>query len=164
MKIRKQAIRNEEEFWGAVSKADGDGCWVWIGSRLGKNAPKYNYGMVKLNDGRHIVAHRAAWEYVYGEIPFGVKVLHTCDNPPCCRPDHLFLGTQSDNLLDADRKGRLAWLKTKAKITSEVANEVRMAWLASDKKYGRRKEIAERFGITVGITYALIRGETWKSI
>jgi hypothetical protein len=51
--------------------------------------------------------HRAAWLVTYGPVPEGMCVLHSCDNPPCCRPDHLFLGTLKENSEDRDRKGRL---------------------------------------------------------
>jgi HNH endonuclease len=51
-------------------------------------------------------AHRLVWEYTYGPIPEGFQVLHHCDNPPCCNPEHLFLGTSLDNNRDRDAKGR----------------------------------------------------------
>lgn len=80
-----------------------DVCWPWTGPR------KRSYGSFKVNDcGRRRVgrAHRLAWTLANGPIPDGLCILHRCDNPPCCNPSHLFLGTQLDNIRDRDAKGR----------------------------------------------------------
>jgi len=63
------------------------------------------YGLVRI-DGRRVRVHRLAWERVYGPIPDGMSILHRCDNPPCHNVDHLFLGTQAENVIDMDSKGR----------------------------------------------------------
>jgi hypothetical protein len=81
------------------------GCWEWQGART------KGYGMVghrrRANPGTRVKqVHRAAWELTYGPIPEGMFVLHRCDNPPCCKPEHLFLGTQKDNMQDCKLKGR----------------------------------------------------------
>lgn len=78
-------------------------CWEWEGSRYPSG-----YGAVKWN-GRVIGAHRLAWIEAFGPIPDGLDVCHHCDNPPCVRPSHLFLGTRSDNMRDAVSKGRMNW-------------------------------------------------------
>jgi hypothetical protein len=92
-------------------------CHVWLaGLRNG-------YGRFK-HKGVERYAHRWAWEQAYGPIPPGMMVLHRCDNPPCVRLEHLFLGTHADNMRDASEKGRLAALRgplsaeTKAKISA----------------------------------------------
>lgn len=85
-------------FWAKVQKSDN--CWEWTGLL---NA--WGYG--RFWTGRHMSAHRYSWELHNGPIPAGLYVCHHCDNRKCVRPDHLFLGTQRDNLLDASRKGRL---------------------------------------------------------
>jgi len=85
-----------DRFYAHVAK--GDGCWEWTGSRD-------RYGLFRV--GKKIKkAHRSAWEMENGPIPDGLFVLHRCDNPPCVRPDHLFLGTQTDNMQDAATKQR----------------------------------------------------------
>ncbi len=89
-------------FWSNVDKS-GE-CWEWQGNRT---SGKWNYGIVSLGHrGERMRAHRFAWELAHGSIPEGMSVLHHCDNPPCVRHDHLFLGTQADNLEDMDAKGR----------------------------------------------------------
>ena len=91
----------EERFWQNVQKTDG--CWLWTG-----NGHPNGYGRFKIN-GHTVTVTHFSWKLHHGTpIPPGMLVCHTCDNPQCVRPDHLFLGTRSDNAQDASAKGRLA--------------------------------------------------------
>jgi hypothetical protein len=85
-------------FWSRVDTS-GD-CWEWQGARVSKG-----YGSLAI-EGRAATAHRRSWELTYGPIPTGMHVLHRCDNPPCVRPDHLWLGTNTENVYDSMAKGR----------------------------------------------------------
>jgi hypothetical protein len=87
-----------ERFWELVQKSEG--CWVWQG-----NIDDDGYGRFG-SKGTVKQAHRVSWEIINGPIPEDVCVLHKCDNPPCVRPDHLFLGDRGDNAKDMASKGR----------------------------------------------------------
>ena len=98
----------EDRFWEKVDKngpipdhcPERGPCWIWMGSRK-----DFGYGDFA-RDGRLWLAHRVSWEIHYGPVPDGIQVCHQCDNPSCVRPDHLFLGTQTDNVQDCLSKGR----------------------------------------------------------
>lgn len=87
-------------FWNKVRR--GPGCWLWRGA-IGTSG----YGQIAI-DGRARTASRVAWEITKGEIPAGLHVLHTCDRRACVRPDHLWLGSNAENVADKVAKGRAA--------------------------------------------------------
>lgn len=90
----------ELRFWMNV-RSSKDGCWEWSGS-----LDNHGYGKIGIA-GRTPRVHRFSYELHYGKITGGLFVCHRCDNPKCVRPDHLFLGTNTDNMRDAFAKGRL---------------------------------------------------------
>lgn len=100
--VRTRSMPIEDRLWSRVDKTP-DGCWVWLGptnrsgyGEIGRDAPS----------GGTVRVHRLSYQLAYGSIPDGQCVLHRCDNRPCVRPDHLWLGTQSDNNADMVAKGR----------------------------------------------------------
>lgn len=94
----------DERFWQRVDKTAGeDACWPWTARR-----DRRGYGRISVPGRRHFLAHRYAFESAVGPITDGLNVLHSCDNPPCCNPAHLHLGTQADNLAEMRARGRAA--------------------------------------------------------
>lgn len=95
-----------EHFWGKIERGGADECWAW---RANRNQSGYGLFDIRI-DGRRtsVGAHRKAWELTNGPIPDGLLVMHRCDNPPCCNPAHLMLGTFKDNSADMVAKGRNA--------------------------------------------------------
>lgn len=148
----------EARFWWKVDQS-GDGCWEWQAYR---NAS--GYGVVGVEGNKTKLAHRVAWELTQGPIPDGLRVLHQCDNPACVRPDHLFIGTQGDNVADAVAKGRargaVGERNSKAKLTEDDVRFIR-------RLHGigiPRKAIAKVFGVNVSIVNAIGRRELWSHI
>lgn len=114
-------------FWAKVEKTDG--CWLWRASLNGNGYGQFALTAVRLPNGKmppgHMrIASRVAWELENGPIPAGMSVLHHCDNRRCVRPDHLFIGTQSDNMRDAFQKGRHSMDAARAQA---IANRRRRA-------------------------------------
>lgn len=100
------------EFESRILKTDY--CWLWVGALF-----KSGYGKFSRGD-RKIRAHRASYELYVGKIPRGMQVLHRCDNPPCVNPDHLFIGTHMDNMLDMESKGRAKWIQENLRRKHEL--------------------------------------------
>ena len=122
------------------------GCWIWIASTfLG------GYGCIRV-DGKIVGAHRLSYELHNGPIPEELHVLHRCDQPPCVRPDHLFLGTHQDNMIDRTVKGR-----DTSKLTSERVLEIFYA-------EGPQREIAANYGVSQSLVSTIKTRKRWKHI
>jgi hypothetical protein len=119
------------------------------------------------HNGVPLYAHRHIWQECFGEIPDGICVLHRCDNPACINPEHLFLGTKTDNARDRDAKGRQAHLIGEsngcAKLTEGMVREVRRRYRIGDRRDGCRP-LAREFGVEESTMRNAIRGTTWRHI
>jgi hypothetical protein len=134
------------------------GCQEWTGCR-----GKWGYGSVRVKQ-KTMLAHRVSYTVFVGPIPDGILVLHKCDNPPCINPDHLFLGTNLDNVRDRNAKGRTrgkSWhgeTHPSAKLTEiDVAEIRKMAGTLSQRK------IAQMFGIRQSTVSNISNFKTWKA-
>lgn len=146
----------EEGFWPLVSK-QASGCWEWIG-RL----DQHGYGEF-FHDGRSWKAHRLAWVLRHGSIKKGMCACHKCDNRKCVNPDHIFIGTNVDNLKDMHRKGRGGWGERNgnAKFTAE---EVRGMILEHREKGTSCTELAERRGVDPSTVSLILLGKSWRRV
>lgn len=157
-------------FWSKVDKSGGpDACWPWTAYRL------KGYGQVWAG-GKMVLAHRLAYELVNGPIPDNLCALHRCDNPPCCNPAHIFLGTQADNMADKTAKGRQSrgeqhYSRTKpermvrgerngrAKLNEAQVQEIRAAYAAGGVTL---HELAARFVVGQATVWRVVRRKTWN--
>lgn len=132
-------------FWQRVDTSGGPGaCWEWTAGRL-----PLGYGVIHVTlapgERRTLKAHRVAWELHNGPIPEGLVVCHRCDNPPCCNPAHLFVGTLSDNAKDAAAKGRFN-PRHNVKLTDALVTEARQRVKAGELRARVCEDIAARAG------------------
>lgn len=154
--MRKNTI---EDFWKLVDKTTTpNGCWEW----LGQCQPKMPYGRYTLS-GKFWTAHRLSYTLVKGSIPQGLIVLHSCDNPKCCRPEHLSLGTKADNAKDRDTKQRQARGITNGstKLTEQDVLDIR------NMPYGNRgdnKRIRLKYNLDKTTVQKIVNRITWKHI
>lgn len=139
----------EDRFLLKVRKTDD--CWFWIGARASFDG----YGSIRFQ-GKNMSAHRASYMLYKGPIPPGMYVCHTCDTPPCVRPEHLFLGTHTDNMRDKMAKGRHRVGFLPAEVWSEIRREQWAKILPE-----RRKEIIEQRVKLLPEQWAEIQKQTW---
>ena len=150
-----------ENFWNKVDKTDS--CWNWTGATNGRPSGGVAYGLFKIPKTRkNTTAHRMAYKLTKGEIPDGVFVCHTCDNPLCVNPDHLFLGTPADNVADMDAKGRRKCAPQKHEQNGRAKLDSRaVALLRRLYPVFSGKKLSKIFGIGKTQTYRIINGEQW---
>lgn len=154
----------EERFWKKVDKSAGpDECWPWMAARLPRG-----YGITSINR-KNRLSHRVAYALTHGDVPTGFFVCHSCDNPPCCNPSHLWVGTQMDNMKDMSRKSRGGANRGHAgntRLTEDQVRAIRNEWTPQPKgpglKVGSTRELAMRFGVSRATIQQLLEGKSWK--
>lgn len=136
-------------FWSKVDRRGEDECWEWRRYRV------RGYGQFKI-DGRWRRAHRVAWELTRSAIPAGLNVCHHCDNPTCCNPGHLFLGTHADNRADAVAKGRAA---TGERHGSAKIRDAQIPYIRAMCSAGlSQRDVARAYGIGDAQISQIMRG------
>ena len=140
-------------------EVDDSGCWVWSGS---KDDDGYGHFKGMLHGVKHRRAHRFSWSFHNKKpIPAGMSVLHSCDNPACVNPSHLWIGTQAENCADRASKGRNAMqhgaLSHRAKLTEDQVRKI-LAESGSDEV------IASKYGVARTTISTIKHGRSWAHL
>ncbi len=149
---------NKDKFWALVDKTPGFGrdgsCWIFTGHK-----DEDGYGRLSI-EGHRQFAHRYVFFLTHGHYPEPIG-RHTCDNPPCCRPEHIIEGTSQDNVADRQERGR-QWhpkgeLHGASKLTEDVVRQI---------KYGTEmgSVIAATYNISRGLVTMIRQGKRWSHI
>jgi hypothetical protein len=147
-----------KNFWSRVNKLGPDDCWLWTGGKT-----KSGYGMVYIGTGasnnRNQGAHRFAWYITFGSIPDDLFLCHRCDQPACVNPDHLFLGTHTENMRDmySKRRGPTGDRNKSTKLNWAIVDEIRSAY-----PHLSQWTLARRYGVGRSTIRHILDGTTWK--
>ena len=146
-----------QRFWSKVNRTAPNGCWEWAGPRN-----RDGYGHFQAG-GRSVRAHRFSREMDAGPIPAGLCVCHRCDNPSCVRPDHLFVGTQAENLRDMHAKGRGRFPRGQDNGRSKL-DEVSVRFIRALRGKVPQRRLASMCGVSKTLVVLVQRREVWEHI
>lgn len=145
-----------QRFWNKIDIRSDDECWEWQWSK------RKGYGHIRINY-IHYDAHRLAYELTYGKIPKGLCVLHLCNNPGCCNPKHLELGTQLTNMKYKVKCGHnpMGEKSSLHKINNEQVITIRKMYKTG--KYSQR-ELGKKYNISQTEVYKILKNLGWAHI
>lgn len=158
-RTRRSEANRSKRFMSYATKQD-TGCWEWSGLRMPKGYGRFGWSSTR----GMLLAHRCSWMIFRGDLPSNLCVCHKCDNPPCVNPEHLFLGTKSDNTQDMLSKGRAKKSgmpgenNPAARLTAEQVAAIRGL-----KSTGMTQRARGKLFNVSDVTVSLIdRGVTWR--
>lgn len=146
-----------DRFWSKVDPT-GD-CWLWTA----RTTPQ-GYGQFFVRRGQYYGAHAVSHTLVHGPIPPGGVICHRCDNPPCVNPDHLFLGSQSDNALDMFAKGRASRTHGTARLNARLDDDAVREIREAHPYHGLIRDLAARFGVSCTTVRKVRNGQKWRHV
>jgi len=152
----------KQRFWQRVSISSPDACWDWNGPRQ-----PHGYGLFHIASmQRNVGTHRISYVIAHGDIPNGMCVCHSCDNPSCVNPAHLWVGTQAQNVVDRKLKGRNGASRgessPKAILTEVDVIEIRRR--AAAGRWGIQAQLAREYGVDPMTIRDIVVGRNWKHV
>jgi hypothetical protein len=156
-RIRPHDVPFEDWYWSFVERKGPDECWPWL-----RGLDHGGYGRMKDKESNEEKSHRIAWTLTNGTVPDGLVVRHSCDNPPCCNPAHLLIGTSAENTADRDERDRQVKGSgsPQAKLTEE---SVRIIRRMRTYKVPYTK-ISAMFGVSTAAVHQASTGKSWKHV
>ncbi len=154
---RGQRPNIKKDIWKRINKKGDNECWEWEGPITGRG-----YGSISINY-REYAVHRLVYELTYDSIPKGLHVLHHCDNPKCCNPKHLFLGTNQDNVNDRNTKERQCRGEKNgmSKLSVSEVLEIRRLYNGTSNTY---RTLSILYNVEPCTIRAIIKRINWKHI
>lgn len=154
----RDPVEVQVRFLAKVERRGTDECWPWMA-----HTDKDGYGTLEVGNASQR-AHRVAYELLCGQVPPGIWVLHHCDNPPCCNPKHLFLGTNQDNVDDKLAKGRGPDFRGE-KHPSARLSVADIHAIREQRRNGiTQREVARRWKISQGHVSEITTGKKWGHV
>ncbi len=154
----------EDRFWLKVGKQNNNECWNWLGAIITSGYGELHHTIMNKSK----VAHRISYELHFGEIPDGLCCLHTCDNRRCVNPNHLYLGTHSDNMHDMVMKNRHVFVpfanginNPSNKLTEQHVKEIRFKYRNSVIS---QIELAKQYSINQSTVWEIVHNKIWRSL
>lgn len=157
--IHNWTKEERERFWAKVNKSSPNECWEWQGARNTDGYGRYSVSSKILS------SHRIAYTLEYGSTPAEMLVCHKCDNPPCCNPNHLFLGTYMDNNSDCSLKGRY---QSRPKGSGNYAAKLNERNIIDIRRVASeglaQRKIASLYNVSPSLISRILSGEDWKHV
>jgi hypothetical protein len=144
-----------EEFQQSYVENTVTGCWIWTGRKHGGRRAKTGYGQVAHNN-KFLLAHRAAWLLFHGPIPSGMMVCHKCDVRLCVNPEHLYLGTNADNMRDRSQRGYVHQMRLDEAKVREMRQLRQQGW--------SWRGLAARYGVHHNAIVEATMGRSWAYV
>lgn len=149
----------QKRFWNKVLKKSSSECWLWTGC-----TEKKGHGRFRDENNKLEMAHRYSYRLHKGHIPSGMCICHSCDNPSCVNPYHLWVGTKGDNNKDRASKGRNVNNRGskhgQSRLTEEYVGRIRKGFLAGETQ----TDLAKKYGVSITAISKVCNRKTWKHI
>lgn len=154
-----------KRFWEKVQKAEPNECWDWLASTNTDGYGQFAFYPESGGKKANLQAHQIAYFLEHGNIPEGICICHTCDNPKCNNHRHLFAGTQADNTRDRDQKGRHICFRgsenATARLTEDQVQKIRILWFG---EHIHVNDIAASFDVSVSCIKGIVYGPNWRHL